>query len=455
MNSRAVTLFTIGFWALALIGSSSVMAQGGDPGVPDGAVSDDAVSDGAVSDDAVSDDAVSDDADPDAMPESDGDSDAAPEDDGDSNAARTSIAPAESASEVSSSETADNADIAKHEISFADDDVAPTLVVYRGKHAELRMGGLIQLYFSPYVGDASLIANDDPVTSEGFRLRRARLGLEGRFGSGIGLRLVVNPLESDPDVGTLSTAEITYQFLPGMQVSVGTGSVPFTRAELESSSSLLGINRPLVARTIVPDKRLGVTVEGLVADRFGFVVAAMNSTEGYEQGNRFGGFIYAGRLLVNIIGAPSHKRPRELGVALSLGGLFDDGPATRALGASADLFVTAAGASVKLEAACDRTEPQDAPMPAPGLADDISRCGGYAELGYQLSMAELQPVLRVEYFDDNTEIEDAGDAMLFSAGVNARLRPYTRVQLHYISRRERFGENRANDSVVLNLQGDF
>lgn len=501
MNSRSVILHVIGvigFWALTLTGLAPAYAQGGAPNVPDsGAAAGDTdgakTADGATGDTAGdgsdssgasdattgqagdaaagtgqgSDGATGDGASGSATGEGDGatggtDTGAGQVGDGASATGGGDGSTAGLPSDVAPDGAPDVVEgdglgttASGDNQALIQRDVAPTVIIYEGGDVRMRLGGLLQMHIAPFVGDDSLLDNDDIATSEGIRIRRARFGITGSFGKQFELQIVANPLTSDPDVGSLSTARLSYQFLPGFFVNVGTDSVPFTRPELESSAFLTAVERPLVARTIVPSRRLGVTVTGLVANRVGFIVGAMNGTRGYDDGNRFGGFLTAARLQFNLVGSPNPRNPKDFGLALSGGGLLDDGPATRALAFSADLLLTASGALVKAEFMCDRTTPQDAPMPAPGIAAEVTRCGGYGEVAYMLPRWKLQPMVRAEYFDDNTQIDDAGDSIIFTAGVNAEVVAFTRVQLHYHHRRERFGENRANDSLVMNLQGAF
>lgn len=495
MNSRALILFSIGFWTLALAGIAPVSAQGGAPDGPEGTVaSDDGAgdatggtgdaedsrpneTDGTDGTDGAVGDAQPDGTDGSGAEDTPDGADNGADNGGNSGAVDTPADGANGSATGDGSTATDGTDAAAPtggdtEAQGSDDsdigstaagdkqaliqrDVVPTVIIYEGKNVRMRLGGLIQMHYAPYVGADSLLANDDIATEQGFRIRRARFGFTGSFGNDFELQIVANPLESDPDVGTLSTARLSYQFLPGMFINVGTDSVPFTRAELESSAYLLAVERPLIARTIVPGRRLGITVTGLIAERLGFIVGFMNGTVGYELGNRFGGQLVAARFQLNLVGRPSTRKPQEFGLAISGGAVADNGPATLTGGASVDVLMTMAGASVKIEAMCDLTRPQDAPMPAPGLAADVTRCGAYAELGYMLDMYKLQPVVRAEYFDDNTQLEDAGDAYLFSVGANAEVRAFTRLQVHYNHRRERFSENRSNDSLVVNLQGAF
>jgi hypothetical protein len=340
--------------------------------------------------------------------------------------------------------------------SLVEEDVEPTITVFRTRDVQVRIGGLVQVHLAPWVGADSLVANDDIATEAGFRLRRARFALEGHFHQHLRLLLGINPLESDPDVGTVADANITFQVNPWLLLRAGTDKVPFTRAGLESSSQFLTIENPLIVRTLVPERRLGVTAEGEVLNRrLAYLVSFMNGTEGYELGNRFGGFLYAGRLQFWALGDPATRSGNGIGVAVGAGALFEDGPATNGLAVSADVLMTTDRAIAKLEVLCDRITPHDSPIISPGIADSIDRCGGYVEVGYTVPMWSLQPVLRAELFDDDRAVQDAGDAILLSAGVNFSYHRHARLQLHYLHRRERFANERQNDALVLNIQGEL
>jgi hypothetical protein len=340
--------------------------------------------------------------------------------------------------------------------SLVEEDVEPTITVFRSRDVQVRIGALVQVHVAPWVGADSLVANDDIATEAGFRLRRARFALEGHFHQHLRVLLAINPLESDPDVATVADANISFQATPWLLLRAGTDKVPFTRAGLESSSQFLTIENPLIVRTLQPDRRLGVTAEGeVLSRRLAYLVSFMNGTEGYELGNRFGGFLYAARLQFLALGDLVARLGNGVGLALGAGGLFEDGPATHGVAVSADVLMTMDRAVAKLEVLCDRITPRDSPIISPGIADAIDRCGGYLEIGYTLPWWSLQPVLRAELFDDDRAVQDAGDAILVSAGVNVSYHRHARLQLHYLHRRERFSNERQNDALVLNIQGEL
>lgn len=328
------------------------------------------------------------------------------------------------------------------------DDVDPRLVVYSADGVKLALGGLLQLHLSPYVGDDALIADDDPAGRAGFRLRRARFGFDASFPADLRFLLVLNALETDPDVGTISEARFSWSPRPWFRLWAGADKVPFSRGELASSKDLSSIERPLTVRTLVPQRRLGLGLEGSVLDdTLAYVAGVMNATEGYEKGNQFSGLLYVARLQYTLRGA--------FELSVGAGGIFEDGPATNVLAGSADLRAQMRGASLLVEAICDKTTPDDSPMTSPDVPDEIKRCGGYAEGGYELDWHHLQGLVRLEWIDDNTALDDAGDAWLLSVGANVRPADHLRAQLFYLGRYERKSAERANDAVVLALQGDF
>ena len=88
----------------------------------------------------------------------------------------------------------------------------------------------------------------------------------------------------------------------------------------------------------------------------------------------------------------------------------------------------------------------------------MDRCGAFLEAGYAFSVVKLplQVVARAELYDDNRAVQDSGDSLTVGGGLNASLfEDAARVQLQYLTRRERFGIERDNDGLVLSVQGSF
>jgi hypothetical protein len=343
--------------------------------------------------------------------------------------------------------------------SLVQEDVEPTLPVLQTENIDLRVGGLLQLHASPYAGPDAQIANGDPASQAGFRVRRARVGFEGWFRDRLGLLLSLNALESDKEAGVLSDAKLMFDFRRWLRFTVGTGKVPLSRAGLESSRTLSSIERPLAVNLLSPSKRLGLTVEGdlLSSGRLSYLAALMNGTEGFQLGNQYGGFLTGARVVLTPWGNPQRGEWTATGLAVGVGGIYENGPGARSSAFSADVLLAFAGASLEVAGLCDRKTPQIAPV-GPSPTDGLSRCGAYVETGYafQVLSRALQISARVEWMDDNQSVSDAGDSLLYSGGINASIvDSYVRAQLHYVGRRERFTAQRQNDVLVLALQGAF
>lgn len=343
--------------------------------------------------------------------------------------------------------------------SLIGEDIDPTVKLVSTDRLEMRIGGLVQLQTALYAGEHALVDNGDFATRAGFRLRRARLGLEGRIGQNLGVLLAVNALESDREVGTVADAKLTWAFAPWLGVAAGTGKVPFSRSALQSSRTLLSLERPLSVSQITPSRRLGFTAEGQVLEgRIGYVAGVMNATEGFSRGNQFGGFLYGARLEFSPFTRPLAGQVGTSGVAIGASAFRDEGSAIRRDAFSVDLLAAFRGASLQLEALCDRASPTIAPVPATELLANTERCGAYGEAGYALLVRSLplQVTARAEVFDDNRVLQDAGDVLLLSGGVNVDVfGDHARAQLQYVMRRERFGIQRDNDGLVVGLQGSF
>lgn len=339
--------------------------------------------------------------------------------------------------------------------SLIEEDVAPSVAVASGDRIEIRVGGMVQVFAAPYAADGALIENGDPVTRAGFRLRRARLGFEARFAEPLRVSLTLDPLSGE-GYG-LTEAKVTYGIAPWLRLAVGTGKVPFARGEIESSRRLATIERPLVVSEISPGYRLGATAEGDVMEgRLAYVVGVMNGTDGLGEGNEYGGVLTGARVQFTALGEPAGIDVAGDGVVIGASAFYEDAPATHGYAAAADLLVALAGFELVLEGLWDTRTPDDAPDVAPTLADKIERLGAHATLLYQVPGLRLEPVVRAELLDDNTDVEDAGDVVQLSGGVNADvIEDALRAQLHYIRRVERHGPAVANDAVVLSVLGAF
>lgn len=343
--------------------------------------------------------------------------------------------------------------------SIQEFDVQPTVRVLKSNVAEIHVGGIVQIHAAPHVGSDALIANNDPASDPGFRLRRAGFGIQGRLLEKFGAIVAVNAVQSGTDADrAISNAVLFWEAGDPLLLTVGTVKVPYSRAALESSRTLTGIERPLAVNVITPARRLGVTAEGhLFNNHVSYLAGVMNGTEGFALGNQFGGLLGGARLEV-YPWAPPDPWERRDGLAVAADGIYANEPSTERVGYSVDLYGAYAGAHLKIEAMCDQLSPKDAVVISPTLPDTLRRCGAYAETGWVLPFDSLplQPMARIEIMDDNRAIADAGDVAILDTGLNMQIiKRYVRAQAHYIGRYELRGPSRDNDAVVLTLLGAF
>lgn len=326
------------------------------------------------------------------------------------------------------------------------------LTAFETEEVALQVSGYVQMLVVPYVGDDALIANGDVANKEGFRLRRARLAANAYMGRWVQVFLELNPIESDPDAGAVSQALVTVTPTENTFVSLGATKVPFTRSEITSSVNLLTIDRPLAIRDMVPARRLGGMLGGdFWEGRFSAVAGVFNATEGYELGNRFGGLLYLGRLSLALGGEDGGSAL----VTLGGGAYYEDGPATERVAGSLDATLNVAGATVTVEGLCDSTTPKDHPVTTGALSGTVQRCGGYGEAGYEFEEFGLQPVARVDGYDDHRDIDDAGDSVSLSVGLNWYFSEYAKAQAFYTERFELSGPEQDNGALVLGVTGVF
>lgn len=346
-----------------------------------------------------------------------------------------------------------------HDSSILKEDLNPTIHLLDTENFEMRVGGLVHVQAALYTGPDALIANGDMASNAGFRLRRARLGLEGRLGKSLGVLLAVNLVPDDASVGAISDAKLTYAFAPWLNVAVGTSKVPFSRSQLQSSRLLLGLERPMSVGMITPTHRLGASFEGhFFDDALTYVAAIMNGTEGFPLGNQFGGVLAGGRLEWTPWGHPEPATADSKGLSVGASYLHDEGPGVRKDAVNGDALFAIAGFSLQVEVNYDRATPTAAPSVLSGFNAWTERIGGYVEGGYAFELFTLpwQVTARGELVDDNIALKDSGDVIIVSGGLNCEvLKGYARAQLQYVWRKERFGVERLNDVLALSVQGSF
>ena len=349
------------------------------------------------------------------------------------------------------------------------------LLTYKTSVFELAGYGLLQTQAAVLTGADNLLADGDPAERAGFRIRRARLGVSGRvYGRGA----FALSFEGTQSGATLLDAWLGYWVAPEFGFTVGARQVPFSRFALVSATKGALTERPLGVEAMAPFRQVGLTLRGDVADgMLRYAVGVYNGFErhanfhqGYVEnpalnGNRFNRMAFAGRLETEPLGplgpymADLRTSGQRSAPLLGVGGAFyyDDGDTTKAMGAEGDLLFKIYGMHLAFEYLWDNGKPSSTPTTTMTIPAETTRTSMVTELGYAYQM-RTQPIafggtFRMELLDDNTALDDSGDAMVLAGGLAAYWhKHHLKASLDYTHRAERHGLALDNDTLLLQLQ---
>ena len=151
---------------------------------------------------------------------------------------------------------------------------------------------------------------DTASVADQWELRRARLGIKGKFANDFKYEIVGNL----PGTATVDVAFVDYAKFPGMQLRMGKFKQPFNLEELTSSNNIDFMERSYVNQ-IAPAKKIGAMIFG--EPREGFTYAAstftMNDNEMDAKGDKAN---FAGRSTINFAQIMGNKDAvMHLGIA--------------------------------------------------------------------------------------------------------------------------------------------
>lgn len=329
---------------------------------------------------------------------------------------------------------------------------------------------LVQAQALPYVGDDSFTLSGDPADSEGFRLRRGRLGMEVQLADQGRGRVSVELGSREDGSARIQDAWLAYVGFPYAQAWGGAMRVPFSRSQIAGSGDQSLTERPLATRAMAPGQQVGVVGRGDVADRaFSYDLGVFNGFErsdqfyaGYRQnhaplGNRFEGLAYVARLATEPIGPLSrtiadetHQSPR-FGVGANY--FYSDGAARGIHTFGGDAILHAVGFHFLAEAIYSVVSPKSDPEAPTATVAEVKSLGVVAEAGYMILEDLLGVTARFEYIDPSSAVEDEGDNWLAGGGATVMFfEGMVRVTAEYQHREEMFGLSLENDAVILQAQ---
>jgi hypothetical protein len=243
---------------------------------------------------------------------------------------------------------------------------------------------------------------------------------------------------------------------------------------MTSSAEIQFTTRPFAVEAMAPERQLGALLTGgFFKNRIKYFIGVYNSLERgetfyagykileYEKGNRIKRLVYAGRLEFHPLGeltpGIADVQRQDFGFALGGSYFYNDGTTRTIHATSADVHIKFMGFSLLGEFLLDSSEPVPEPISqATELPVAFKRMAFYAQVGYILPWFPLEYAARLEYIDDNNEIEDEGDELLFVGGVHFYwYENRVKFLLDYIHRSERHGISIENDTLLFQTQVDF
>ncbi len=349
------------------------------------------------------------------------------------------------------------------EVTSPTEPVAPGPMFSHGE-LELSVHGRVQV-LGGHVGEDAHVMNGDVLSRDGFRIRRARLGVDGQIADRWEYGLELDLIDEDSGGNALLDAYITYK--PGEYgwIQAGAGKLPFSRALIISSADMQLIERPawvgVEAATgtnrLDLGRQVGLTVGGQ-ADIFDFAAGVYNGAPGYSVGDLNDGLLYVVRLGAGLGDMGRSEADLEgygLRWAFGLNGYMNFAEAADVRGAGADLAVKFKGVSLYAEALWSKSIPDTRPEGTAYELDETERWGMYAQAGYMLPLdyADLELVCRFAIMDDNVHWENEGDLWELTAGFNAYFHGGdVKLMINYILKEEQKGADLANDSILAMLQ---
>ncbi|RME28976.1 MAG: hypothetical protein D6806_01985 [Deltaproteobacteria bacterium] len=316
--------------------------------------------------------------------------------------------------------------------------------------------------------DADSFSNGDAMSRDGFRLRRARLGIDGQITSQWKYSLELDLVDEFSGGNVLLDASVTWIACRHAWIRAGVGKAPFSRMLLTSSAKLQFVERPhWVGREnsvdgymLDPGRQLGLTVGGAVAF-LRWQVGVYNGTPGFSAGNFNDGLMYAVRLeggLGNLGTAEADFERSGPRFAVGLNGYLNQAPAANVRAAGVDAGFKWQGLSVWLEAVWAKAVPDSRPAGTDTIMDETESWGMSAQAGYMLPFddMDLELAARFAIMDDNVHFENEGDMWEVTAGVNWYLmKNNLKLMLDYVLKEELHGADLSNDAVLAMLQLAF
>jgi hypothetical protein len=343
-------------------------------------------------------------------------------------------------------------------------------------HARMQLWG-------GWVGNDSLLSNGSPMDEAGFRIRRARLGLGGRFLHDFSYKLELELFDAEKDAGPLYKAWVDYSPTHYFGIRFGADKFLLMKSDIVSSAMLPHLDRPMGTLMMSPSNTLGVVLYSEPwEDHLRLSVGLFNGLRrhssslhdgyagvGMSLGNQFDGLAVAGRIdfeplaplgqtIADTCGCKKFRLGLGVGGHMSGGDRPVIGGGNLAISAfSAYLHVKTSGFHLFGEFAQEWVTPQPGPTtPVSDNEIDSSRYVANLSIGYVFLPRTLGLAVRGELIEPHTGTDDHLDEWAVAATLNYYIvGDYLKAQLEYQHRASLNGNDPQNDSVLGAVQVNF
>ena len=338
---------------------------------------------------------------------------------------------------------------------------------------EALLHGRIQTWFG-YVQDDANLQNGDPMQRSGFRLRRARLGLEGGYKQFVRFSLELDAFDKEKTGGPLYEAYLTIKPMKFFGGTIGFQKYPFSYSAMRSSARLATMDRAMGVYAMSPWSTVGLVLFAepwvehirISAGVFNGLQRAQSFHEGYKEqgsslGQRFERASFVGRLDImpfGDIGKDTADLAHSKSPKLAFGGacFYNDGDTFDVLAASGYAHLKFYGAHFVGEVLWDWSKLQSRPSDPQAIAGptEYKRLTAYAEAGY--TYWNLGLAVRGEYLNDNTDKRTQGDEYAITGTLTYyAIGNYLKAQIEYTHRGEIGGQKLKNDNLLGGVQIAF
>ena len=319
-----------------------------------------------------------------------------------------------------------------------------------------------------WVGEGANLEKADRMQKPGFRLRRARFGLDGHFLESITFALEMNLFDDERGGGPLYEAWVDWTPTHYLGATLGVTKYPFMKSDIMSSAFLPHLDRPLGTFAMSPPNAMGLTLHSepwkkhltIELGVFNGLRRDEHFWKGYQGvgmslGNRYEELSFAGRMDLAPLGELSKGladpgQTEGVRFAMGVGGFYNTGGTINTSGVSAYTHLKAHGIHFFAEFTEDHAEPRDKPTTVGSMSIDATRRVFNASLGYVFIKNMLGLAARGEWIDGDIDVDNEEDQWIVGGTLTwYAVGDFFKIQVEYMHREELHGASIDNDWAML------